>query len=326
MNITRDQVIDYLRPLTVGLIGIACTIGLLGFRLSSLTAGVSASEMSVVQMVQGRTLSLLHILHNPLFLPHSIGLYVLEKAGFTHLFAIRGVGASFGLIGVIALYSIVRKWHTRRIAIFTAALFVTGNWFLHSSRLATPETTYLLIPLLIWFGIKLVENQQRLVFLSLAAWVTVLFCYLPSMIWFILPVIVWQRKLIIQRFRETNRLWRAILITLSLIGLIPLVYALITTHGLWQTWLGYRQTTFQPLELIKNLGLTPAHIFFHHNLVPALNLGHIPRLSVSSTVLVALGVYWYFFKRKLARTKLLVGGLIIGDILVALGGDSSQVI
>jgi hypothetical protein len=42
--------------------------------------------------------------------------------------------------------------------------------------------------------------------------------------------------------------------------------------------------------------------------------------------LVAFGVYWYFFLRRLDRTKLLLGGLVGGAILSALSIDALPIL
>lgn len=312
---------DILRPFAAGLLIVALLAGLLGFRLGGLHQGISSEEAGIVQQIQSRGLSAQNIvMDNALYLPYQIGLYAIEKLGFTELNYIRGVGAFFGMIGALAFYLILRKWHTRRIAVLGTSLLISSSWFLHSTRLATPEATYLLLPVLLYIGIKLVEGNRPFVFLSLGVLTTVTLLYIPGLQWFIVPALIWQRRRILATAGEVNHLWGGVLIVLAVILLLPLGYTLATNQGLWQEWLGYKVHGLTLIGFLKAVAHVPLHIFIQSEADPIRHVGRLPLLDVATTIFTALGVYWYVFRRRLDRAKLLLVSLILGSILVAIGG------
>lgn len=310
--------VDVMRPLLATIIGLALVTALLTFRLGTLHKGVSPVEQPIIHSVQAKTLGGVDILtKDALYLPHKAGLYLLEKTGLDSVRSIRAIGVVFGLMGVIAMYSVLGKWHTRRIALLTTLLYASSSWFLYSSRLASPAVCYLLTPWLIYFGVRMQQNNLRLLGLGAILLATTLFLYVPGLVWLILPVAIWQRKRLVRELSEAGR-WQSTLIVLAnLILIVPLVLTFINDPGQIRNWLGATDTV-NVVELGKNLVGIPLQLFLRSDLDPASHLGRLPYIDIATTAFIGLGVYRYYFARKLDRTKLIAAGLVICSALGAL--------
>lgn len=312
------SVLDVLRPFSVGLIGLVVIVSVLCFRLGSLTTGASQAEANVIRVVQDRSLGLKQILtEDVLFLPHQLGVYALEKLGLNSLGIVRGIGVTFGLIGAVAFYLLLLKWHTRRIAVFGTFLFVTSSWFLHSARLAVPETTYLLLPLLFYLGAKLEQGKQHLAAVAFSSVFVSMMLYLPGLIWFILPGLIWQRKKLLNHLQELHQTWAIGLFVLALVLLLPLITSLIAGDTSVVKWLGLNTDGLSVLEFLKRIIFTPVHLFLKSDPNPATHLGRLPFLDIATAIFILLGSYRHFLHRHLDRSKVLAAGLVLATLLSA---------
>ncbi len=316
--------VDVLRPFLMLILGLTVVAGLFWFRLDSLVPGVSQTESTTVQQVQSRSLSARDILDNPLYLPHQLAQYGLEKLGFTGIFWLRSIGALFGVIAVFSMFFIIKHWHTNRVAVISIILFATSSWLLHSARLATPETTYLLLPLLILIGTRLQQGDHPFTTLSLAAFAGGLMLYVPGMVWFILPGAIWQRKRLLDQSADVNRLWNILLPVGFVILLLPLGYALAADPDLIKVWLGLNNEIVSVTEALKNILKVPVYVFVRGEADPAIGLGRLPLLDVATAAFAVFGAYWYGFHRKLDRTKFVLGGLGLSFVLAGLNGILSS--
>ncbi len=317
----RPPVIDIVRPFLGAIVGIVVLTLLFGFRLDSVGPGVNLAESDTVLIVQSRSLSARDILlQDPLYLPHKVGLYALEKLGLTSLGALRSVGASFAIIATISMYLILKHWHTRRIAIMGSILFATSSWLLHSSRLAVPEVSYLLLPVLIFLGTKLEQGKRPFVTLSVAILVSVVLLYVPGLVWLIIPAFLWQRKRLFERLSGVNRVASGLVLLLALVLIMPLIYTLVLGRVSWQLWLGYNGNFTSVIDILQNLAQLPVRILLRNEANPLITVGQLPFLDIATSILVLLGGYWYFFQRKLDRARLMVGGLLITMVLIAVNG------
>ena len=309
--------VDIVRPALLALIGLALVGGLLTFRLGVLPKGLSPVEQPIVQSVQTKTLSGADILtQNSLYLPHKAGLYALEKTGIDSVRAIRAIGVVFGLLGVVAMFSILNRWHTRRIALLTTLLYATSSWFLYTSRLASPEVCYLLTPWLIYFGVRLQQNNLQFWGLAAIMLTVTMLLYVPGLVWLIIPAAIWQRRRVANELQEAGRLQSVLLIMLNVSLLVPLALTFFNDPGQIKIWLGASDTT-NLLELVKNLVGVPMQLFLRSDFQPSSHLGRLPYLDLASAAFMALGAYRYYFARRLDRTKLLAAGLVICSVLSA---------
>lgn len=304
------------QPMLTVVLGIALLVALLWYNLGTNTPGLSAIELQTVQ--DSATFS--NLVANPLFLPFKLPLFVLQQLGYTSIFALRSVGAVYGLIAAVLFYIVLRQWHTKRIATIGAALFVTSSWFLQTSRLAAPYILYPLgiISLFVIFYWLYKSRHRKLVFL-ISSVVAVGSLYIPGMIWFVGTCFIWQLPQI-KAFVKKLPIWVLfVVVPILLVLFAPLVYASIQNYHIALGFLGAPEA-FMPQEWVKRLLVLPVFVLARGPLEPVLNLGRLPLLDIFSAAMAVLGVYWYSFKIKLLRTRLLSVFTFIAAILIMLNG------
>lgn len=310
-------------------IGSGIVLALLFIQLGSLVGGLSENEYRLQQQLRGSELSFTEIIRDPLFLPYTLGLYIAQLLPFSGPTTIRSIGALFGLLGALGFFYILNKWYSLRIAIFGTALFATSSWFLHTARYASPDASYLLLPLLV-AGVIALQAKKR------SKWTQLLLIifgfmalYIPGLIWFIVPAVILQRRVIINSLKLQN-LWFNILAGLvCLLMLGPFVYAVTTANSVSQLLLGLLglPNSFpNAVETLKNFVQALGDIFIYSNLGTLYVPGHLPWLDVGTVALVILGVVQFARHRKLDRSKLFIIVITAGLLLVALGGPVSLVI
>lgn len=304
------------QPMLTVALGLALLVALLWYRLGTITPGFSEVELQTIR----DSASTDALIGNPLFLPFKLPLFALQKLGYTSIFALRSVGAAYGLIAGVLFYIILRQWHTKRIATIGAALFVTSSWFLQTSRLAAPYVLYSLgvISLFVIFYWLYDNHRHKLVF-AISSIVAVGSLYIPGMIWFVGVCIIWQFPQI-KDFIKKLPLWICfVMVPVLLILIAPLIYAGVQNYQIALGALGI-PTTFLPLEWAKRLVVLPVFILARGPLEPVLNLGRLPLLDLLSAAVAVLGIYWYSFKFKLLRTRLLSVFTFIAAMLIVLNG------
>jgi len=318
---------DMWQPFLLGCAGVLLVIGLLGYRLGSLTGGLSESEFATQQQVQHRTLKAETILtEDPLYLPYKAGLYGLQKLHLSQPIAIRTLSVMSGFIAVFSILLILKNWHTTRVAMLTTLMFATSAWFLHSSRLIGPNSLYLLLPALILCGVLLHRGTAPRFVAICAVALAIGLLYVPGMIWIIIPGLLWQWRLIWQQLQEREA-WVLTLIALLGTGfLVPLVMAAINDPSILQTLVGLPDKLPNPVDFARNLARVPWQLIARAPNNPEMNLGRLPLVDVFTGTMALLGGYAYFYRRKLDRAKLLVGVLVFGALLIALGGPVPIVI
>lgn len=318
--------VDMMRPFLAGTGGLLLLACFLLYRLGNLTNGFSAAEAPTVSLIQGRALGLERILENSLFLPHKLGIYIVEKTGLTSLSMIRSVGVLFGLAAATAIYLILKKWHTRRIAIFGTILFVTSSWFLHAARTAVPETSYLLLPVFLYAAIKLDDGESRFRTVLGCFLITALMLYIPGMVWFVIGLMIWQRRKIVERLQEVNPLGLMILAFGTMVALAPLAYTFYSHPDLIKVWAGYNLANLNVIAALKDFAQVPFQIFVKASPDASVRLGRLPYLDAATVVFCLLGVYWYVSRRGLDRARVLLAGTILSFVLIALYGPPAEAI
>lgn len=325
-KVVRAWLEDNWRLWAVILAGVGAVSLLLLFKLGSLVHGLSSSEYELQQAVAHDALSLETLLRNPLYLPYYLALYVIQLGPFHGPSAIRFAGAAFGLLGAIGFFYILRKWYTLRMAVFGTALFATSSWFLHTARFASPEASYLLLPLLI-AGMVHIQAKARSNTVFLLVVILGLLClYIPGLVWFLLPAAILERDIIIKSLKVQPIWFMALTGIVALLLIVPMFTMLVwpyvqgnaTKHLLALIGLPSHFPTM--VEMIKNAGHLVANIFAYNNQGPLYVPGHSPLLDASTGALVLVGLYRFLVHFKLDRTKLLAIVGVIGILLITTGG------
>lgn len=330
VKVSRAWIEDNWRYWLVVLSGIAAVSTLLLFKLGSLVHGLSASEYDLQQAVAHNALSLDLILRNPVDLPYYLGLYIIQLSPFHGPTTIRLTGAIFGLLGAIGFFYILRKWYTLRMAVFGTILFTTSTWFLHSARVASPDASYLLLPLLIAGMIHVQAKARTHVVLLLVIILGLFTIYIPGILWFLVPAVVLQRKVIINSLKLQPLWFKITLGLVSLLMLVPFVLMLVAPYGSLKdnilTLLGLPQQFPSIAQIMKNIAHLIGNIFVYNVQGPLYVAGRLPLLDAATAALALMGIYRFVVHFRLVRTKLigLVG--VFGAVLISLGGTVSLVL
>lgn len=308
-------------PILAAILVLTAIGALLGLELFGLTGHrLSLAEKVYHLHVINNDLGLKAILRNPVNLPFSLGIYLLEKLHLKDPLILRGLSALFGAVSIYSFYLILKSWHTRRIAILGTVLFATSAWTLHTSRLATPEVLLMTPTILIMCATWLEVSLKRRWILVLCLVSSLLLIYVPGMVIFVIAGIAWQTKRIYHELRQTS-LWFVVpWLLLGLLLLLPLVWTATRAPHNLLTLTGLPDR----LPTIKQFGLNfldiPVQLLARGPKEPSHWLGRIPILDIFSIVMAAIGTYAYAFRYALDRTKLIVGIFMVGSLLVALGG------
>ncbi len=297
--------------------GVLLVVGFVfGFRLGSLTHGVSAPEQSYVMSIySGKAL-----LNNPLYLAHKVPIYILFKLGVHAVGAYRAVSALFAISAVVSCFFILREWYSLRVAILGTWLFMSSAWVLHIGRLATPEASFFLVLPLLWAAIWLYFTTLHKTALIVLSVLLGLCLYLPGMVWFFLVLAIWQRKAI---WREVKRvpIWYRIGASLVLVLiLLPLLLAVIRSADVAIAALGLPSHPPTIKQLGQNAWNLPVSLFWRGPADPVRWLRPVPVLDAFSGVMLLLGLYSLRYHVTLIRTQVLLVVIGIASVLIVLGG------
>jgi hypothetical protein len=297
-------------------IGIAVVIGsLLLYRLGTLVPGFSQPELAARASASSGKL----IVHNPMYLPHKLVQYVFILLGRNGAFWMRLPSALFAVVIIVGFYRIIRTWYSVRVAMLATFLFLSSAWFLHYGRLGTPQILLGSSIGLLWMGIRLRANQPRTSTIIISSAIVVTCLYIPGLIWFIVPLLIWQRKKILQEVSRLSAPIIALVILASIVAVGPLIYAFVRDVSLIRVWLALPDS-INILRFLSNLWHIPVWLAIRGPNNPNYWLGHVPFLDIFSVVMLILGIYYASHYLLLDRVRTIIGMLLIGVFLTVLNG------
>ncbi len=307
---------DYWRQaLALLLIGLFVTM-VLWYQLGTLVPGFSTPELAA----RANANSFRKILENPLFLPHKLMQYVLISLGRNGAFWMRTVSALWGLAVIVIFFDIIRNWYSRRVALLGGALFLSSAWFLHFARLGTPEIMYATTIGLLWVGVRLKSvNAPRI--RTILASVLILGCsfYVPGLAWLIIPMLIWQRKVVASELSSIPRWLAALTILAVTVGVAPLIYSFVLNPVLIRDWL-YIPSRINIGQFWSNLWHIPVWIALRGPVMPVYWLGRTPMFDVFSLVMAVLGLFVLNYYRLLDRVRAVIVIILLGFGLAVFNG------
>lgn len=291
-------------------------IGVLFYQLGTLVPSFSLPEI----MARADVNSFNKILSNPLFLPHKLMQYVLIRFDYTGAFWMRSVSALWGLGILVIFFDIIRGWYTRRVALMGSALLLTSAWFLHFARLGTPQIMFATSIGLLWVGVQLKSTTSPRIRTLLASIVILMCCfYVPGLAWIIIPMVVWQRKLILSEMSKIPRWILALVLLGIVVGLLPMAYAIYNNPIIVRDWL-LIPSKFDPGAYWANLWRLPVWPVLRGPDLPVYWLGRVPMLDSFSLVMAVLGIYVLSHYRLLDRVRAVVAIIGLALILTVFNG------
>jgi uncharacterized membrane protein len=312
----RESLAVSARPATVFAGLSAFAVLLLFFALGSLVPGYSQSELSALQ-ASGRVSD---ILHNPVFLPHKLALFLIESAGQYSPWATRAVSALLGLVIIMLFYRIARQLFTARMAILATLLFASSTWMLQVMRMATPEVAYLFALALVWCGLQVRNSQFGLKQFIVCGLVCVLLIYTPGMALVVIALLLWQSKSIAKVLARQPLPVTAGVLCGMVILLMPLLYGLVLHPNLLLTLAGLPDH----LGSLSDFGLRLAHVPYWLFIRGPAGAGQwydkSPVFDLFSAAMIIIGLYALAKQYRLDRTIVIFVFLLLGSVLVALNG------
>ena len=315
----KSAPIYYWRPTIALLLALVFVVGLLFYGLGNLTSGFNGVELST----RASSTSLNNIIANPLYLPSKLILLSWQHFHHYGFIAMRSPGSLIGLVVVVCFYYVLSRWYTHRIAVLGSLLLATSSWFLHAARLATFDSTFWLLFVFFACGVWLQQTKNKGRAMLACCITAAVLLYVPGMIWFLIPAVIWQRRRIGEGLDHLS-IWQMFLLSILALALVtPLAWAFRQSPWLYKTWLGLPDQWPGPAQFALNLLRLPMHIFLRAPADAARWLDHLALLDWFGTVMFIIGAYSLWLKLYLDRTWLIIYIAIAGSILVALNGSVS---
>lgn len=308
------------RSVSIVLVGGVLSLGLLLVRLGSFTGGISQSEFNFQQHYA----SLSVIAHNPVNLPLLLVHWLVGLWAPLNAFWLRIPSVIFAGLALAAMAYVLRRWYGIRTALLAYVLFACTAWLLHVGRLATVDVMYLFALPMLYLAHVVLHNHtesRAAVYLWLVVQLTLL--YIPGGVWFVLLGAFLQRSEILEATKSfRSLLGRICVVLVGLALLAPLVVGLVVGSGkvIGLTLLGL-PTTLPTISQIGHRAVdTLLFVAVRGNAPDALWLNNLPILDAFTAVAFLAGAYFYAKHWRASRTKLLVGSIFVGVILISLGG------
>lgn len=287
------------------------------YKIKYLVPGFSMFEKKAIYASSSGTL----LMDNPLYAPHKILQYGLQKLGREGFIAMRSVSVFIAIGLVFLLFYTVKRWFSLRVAIITTALFALSSWLLFNTRSGTPDIMLVTIIGAIAYGAWLPHSTTSKTAIIVGMLLTCWLLYIPGLVWFVVLGILWQRNTIKELFTE-EKLTFLIAGVGAVALLAPLFFAIYNDPGVLKSFIGLSNTPLAQLSQIpKNLLLVPYQLIVGSLLGPTQGINKVPLLDILTVAMAVIGGYYYIKNdRTLDRTKVIFGGALLGWILISLGG------
>lgn len=286
-------------------------------RLGTLLPGYSPEEIATFHGASDWH----RILSDPIYAPYTIPVWFTTAVLHHGIIMTRIVAACFGMLAVVAFFSIAKLRYSYWIALLGTVLFATSAGLLHSARLGTGQILQMgivgILCILTWYRTK--RQHRTLIGYAVAA-VFALMWYVPGMVWFELlgSILMWRG--IAQIIRRTNvghvAGWSLVFALL----LVPLGYAVAKQPDLLLTVLGVPHELRTLTGFPVNLAHTIVAIGIRSFGTASEWLMHLPLLNAIEITLLAIGVYYRLYKERSLRAVFMGSATCIAVALASLSG------
>lgn len=294
-------------------IATAFVIGLMVFKLASLTPGLSAGEVATFN----NAASLSTLADNMVNAPYRLAVNAATQV-FDSAFGLRLVNASLGALSVIIFYLLVRRLFTAYISFAATALFATNSLLLATARQATPHIMLLSLLALIGTGFYLRFGKRHDIGWILTAAVVGLTLYVPGMVFFIVAAALWQFRQVRKSFEQLRT---PIITTASVVlGVLitPLIVNIIRQPDLWRAYLGFPEQFASNLEMLKYAGTAVLSFFIRTPEEPAFWLGRQLILDIFAVFMFGYGALTLLRQWRLDRLWTLAGVFLLSILWIGM--------
>lgn len=301
------------RRQTLYAVGLVALLIFLIVQLSLIPKGAANIEVEYAQEMNNFS----SIADNPLSLPHKLVTFAIREFSNNIRF-IRAVSIIFFGLCCVALYRILKRWHSDKIALFSTVLFATNASVLAVGRLGYVYVLLfgwaILVSLLLWLRHGL---SRKIAPFALAIIGTFLI-YVPGAPYFFALLIVLFANKLTNTITGLKRSSFYISLGIGLVALAPLVYSFIQTPELVRQWLLLPESVNWG-DIPRNIWSVPSAFIYKAPANPLFNVGSLPIFDVVSGGLFLVGLYAYQKHIKLERTKIMLLTALLSIILGALG-------
>jgi len=254
---------------------------------------------------------------NPLSLPHKLATFTVTK--FTDSARwVRAISIVFFGFCVVALYRILKRWHSDQIALFSTVLFATNATVLAVGRLGTPLVLLfgwsIIISLLLW----LQHGYSRRVAPFFLIVFSAALLYVPGAPYFFILLAMMFGKKLINTLLGLKRSTMVTAIFAAAFVLFPLALSFVGDIAIFKAWLLLPES-IELKSIIVNILRVPSAFIYRSPVDPLLSVGRLPIFDVASGGFFLMGLYAYQRHIKLERTRIMLLTAVLSIILGALG-------
>ncbi|MFT4532540.1 MAG: hypothetical protein ACI9T8_000564 [Candidatus Saccharimonadales bacterium] len=254
---------------------------------------------------------------NPLYLPYKLSSYVgAQISGSMRI--IRAISIIFFGLSVMALYRILKRWHSDKVALFASMLFATNATALSIGRLGAPYvmlfTWSIIISLLLWLQHG---SSRRVAPFTLACVCAALFYVPGAPYFFVLLMLLFGRK-IKSLFSNMTKTAFYVSIVAVIAVMTPLIITFTQDIEILKQWL-FIPETIDLASIPRNVLRVPSAFIYRAPIDPVVTIGRLPILDVATGGLFLLGLYAYQKHIKLERTKIMLLTALLSIIIGSLG-------
>jgi hypothetical protein len=257
------------------------------WRLGSIVPGLSPHENAA--RIASSTFS--KTIENPVNAPHKIPQFILQILGFHGAFWMRFVSVAFGLIFITSCYLLLRAQFGKFISTGATLLFATTPWVILIARNASADVMFLspLLLLFVFVALRRTENYYTLWwFLFIAALVTCI--YTPGLIWFLAISLLVGFKKIIKTVTSIENFVAVLGITMVLILIAPLIFALTQNSAVLKEWLALPKHFSSAASNFDYAAHAASSLTYQMNSFQDYSIGKFAVLSITQTALAVLGI------------------------------------
>jgi 4-amino-4-deoxy-L-arabinose transferase-like glycosyltransferase len=257
-------------------------------RLGTLTKGLSPAEVQAAN----NSASIENIIHDPIYAPHKLLQYGLRELFGYHPWCLRAASVIIAAFLLMCFYNLCSRWFGRLIGTVTTIALASAPWVTLLGRSATPSIM-LLVPALLLFSYYWFARSKKWVTFS---WLFFCVCvgaalYVPGLVWLLVVGVVINRRSLIFSLKRLKLLQMLVGISLVLILIAPLIWAIIRAPSLLHHWLLIPTNWIGLGALAKNFGWAISSLFFRTRQHIEWIIGRAPILMIVSSALAFFGAY-----------------------------------
>jgi len=286
--------------------------------LGSQPGGLSPAERAATIHSQSFHL----IAKNPLNAPHDLLSFGLGKVS-SGLFALRTASAIWGVVFIIAFFSITKSMFGKAIGLIGAVMLAATPLFLISSRQSSAEIMLaapaLIMALYLWMSRPAADEAKALPLLIIFG---CLMLYIPGMIWWLIGGAIAGRAKLESAFSSVPKHRVYLSMAAGLAILIPLILAIASNWRLIKPLAMVPSHFSSPLDELKNIAWMTSAWFVKTPFHSPLLIGRLPLLNLVQDVLLVFGAYALFQAAK-NKAWALVAAIVFATVTAGLNSNLS---